>query len=202
MQNRNSKKQQLILKKNVASAYYSVQFLQEKQLYFQRLDSLYSRLNSIAGTQLSLGDISQLDKLNAQAKKQQISLEISKMSIEIQNEYSNLKAMMQTDEDFRIANEGMKMVVVNKPEFQNSPEIKQYQLRSEYLKISSKAEQHRLLPDISLEYFYGTIVMKIPVVITGFRWVWVFLFTGTINVRKSEQVGLPLMPMNCFCKTG
>jgi len=149
------KKQQLILKKNVASAYYSVQFLQEKQLYFQRLDSLYSRLNSIAGTQLSLGDISQLDKLNAQAKKQQISLEISKMSIEIQNEYSNLKAMMQTDEDFRIANEGMKMVVVNKPEFQNSPEIKQYQLRSEYLKISSKAEQHQLLPDISLEYFYG-----------------------------------------------
>ncbi|HQA76539.1 MAG TPA: CusA/CzcA family heavy metal efflux RND transporter [Salinivirgaceae bacterium] len=148
-------KQQLMLTKNVSSAYYSVQFLQEKQFYFQRLDSLYVRLNSISETQLRLGDISQLDKLNAQAKRQQISLEISKMSVEIQNAYSNLKAMMQTDEDFRVAEDGMKMVVVNKPDFQNSPEIQQYRLRSEYLKTSTKAEQHQLLPDISLGYFYG-----------------------------------------------
>ena len=149
------KKQRLTLIKNVASSHYSVQFLQEKQRYFTRVDSLYDRMNAMAETQLRLGDISQLDKLNVQAKKQQTALELSKIAIEIQNAYSSLKAMMQTNEDFRISENGLKTIAVQKPDLLNNPAVQQYRLRSDYLKISSKAEQHRLLPDISLGYFYG-----------------------------------------------
>lgn len=148
-------KQRLNLIKNVASSYYSVKFLQAKQLYFNRLDSLYVRLNSMAETQLRLGDISQLDKLNVQAKKQQIALELSKIGIEIQNAYGSLKGMMQTDENFRIDASELEPIAVQKPDFRNNPGIQQYRLRSDYLKNSTKAEQHRLLPDISLGYFYG-----------------------------------------------
>lgn len=148
-------KQRLTLIKNVASSYYSVQFLQEKQRYFTRVDSLYDRMNAMAETQLRLGDISQLDKLNVQAKKQQTALELSKIAIEIQNAYSSLKAMMQTSEDFRISENGLKTIAVQKLDLLNNPAVQQYRLRSDYLKTSSKVEQHRLLPDISLGYFYG-----------------------------------------------
>lgn len=148
-------KQRLSLIKNVASSYYSVKFLQAKQLYFNRLDSLYVRLNSMAETQLRLGDISQLDKLNVQAKKQQIALELSKIGIEIQNAYGSLKGMMQTDENFRIDASELEPIAVQKPDFRDNPGVQQYRLRSDYLKNSTKAEQHRLLPDISLGYFYG-----------------------------------------------
>lgn len=148
-------KQRLSLIKNVASSYYSVKFLQAKQLYFNRLDSLYVRLNSMAETQLRLGDISQLDKLNVQAKKQQIALELSKIGIEIQNAYGSLKGMMQTDENFRIDASELEPIAVQKPDFRVNPGVQQYRLRSDYLKNSTKAEQHRLLPDISLGYFYG-----------------------------------------------
>lgn len=148
-------KQRMALIKNVAASYYSVQFFQEKQRYFMRVDSLYARMSVMAETQLRLGDISRLDKLNVQAKKQQTALELSKIAIEIQNAYSSLKAMMQTNEDFQISENGLKTIVVQKPEFQNNPVVQQYRLRSDYLKISSKAEQHQLLPDISLGYFYG-----------------------------------------------
>lgn len=148
-------KQRMMLMKSVASAYYTVQFLLEKERYFNRVDSLYAQLNTMAATQFRLGDISQLDKLNVQAKRQQIALEVNKITIDIQNAYGNLKAMMQSDENFRIANDEMKMEVVQKPDLDKSPEAQQYRLRSEYLKTNTKAEQHRLLPDISLEYFYG-----------------------------------------------
>lgn len=148
-------KQRMMLMKSVASAYYTVQFLLEKERYFNRMDSLYAQLNTMAATQFRLGDISQLDKLNVQAKRQQIALEVNKITIDIQNAYGNLKAMMQSDENFRIANDEMKMEVVQKPDLDKSPEAQQYRLRSEYLKTNTKAEQHRLLPDISLEYFYG-----------------------------------------------
>jgi len=150
------KKQQFLLMKNVASAYYSVQFLEGKKRYFTHIDSLYARLNTMSEIQLQLGDISQLDRLNSRAKREQIALEINQINIEIQNAYSNLKAMMQSDEQFRIADGEMGIVIVNQPDFQSNPEIQQYQLRSQYLKLNTKSEQHQLLPDITLGYFYGT----------------------------------------------
>lgn len=63
---------------------------------------------------------------------------------------------MQSDEQFRIADGEMGIVIVNQPDFQSNPEIQQYQLRSQYLKLNTKSEQHQLLPDITLGYFYGT----------------------------------------------
>jgi cobalt-zinc-cadmium resistance protein CzcA len=150
------KKQQFLLMKNVASAYYSVQFLEGKRRYFTHIDSLYARLNTMSEIQLQLGDISQLDRLNSRAKREQIALEINQINIEIQNAYSNLKALMQSDEQFRVADGEMGIVVVNQPDFQSNPEIQQHQLRSQYLKLNTKSEQQQLLPDIILGYFYGT----------------------------------------------
>ncbi|MGI5821985.1 MAG: TolC family protein [Bacteroidales bacterium] len=150
------KKQQFLLMKNVASAYYSVQFLEVKKRYYTLIDSLYARFNAMSETQLQAGDISHLDRLNSRVKGEQIALEINQINIEIQNAYSNLKALMQSDEQFRVADGEMGIVVVNQPDFQSNPEIQQHQLRSQYLKLNTKSEQQQLLPDIILGYFYGT----------------------------------------------
>lgn len=148
-------KQQQLLTKNVASAYYGVQFLLEKERYFSRVDSLYARLSTMAETQYRLGDISNLDKLNVQAKQQQMALEKSKIVIEIASAYNWLKALMQTNQDVEIADQALNIISIRQPDMDTDPTLKQYKLHSDYLRTSSKLEQHRLLPDISVEYFYG-----------------------------------------------
>lgn len=149
------RKQQIMLMREVTNAYYNVQFLKQKERYFSRVDSLYARLYSMAETQYRLGDISNLDQLNVRAKQQQIALEKSKIRIEIASAYNNLKALMQTDNDFEIAEQSLKTIPILQQDIDHNPAIEQYKLHSDYLRTSSKMELHRLFPDISLEYFYG-----------------------------------------------
>ena len=148
-------KQMHLLVKNVTGTYYTIQFLQAKIRHYQKMDSLYSVLNTGAETRYKLGDISQLDLMNAQAKKQQVSLELNQINYDIQNTYRTLNALMQTNESYSIASDDMSVIPVIEPDFQQNADVQLLRLQSDYIKANVKMEQQRLLPDISLGYFYG-----------------------------------------------
>ena len=148
-------KQMLLLVKNVTGTYYTIQFLQAKIKHYQKMDSLYSVLNTGAETRYKLGDISQLDLMNAQAKKQQVSLELNQINYDIQNTYRTLNALMQTSETYTVASDEMSVIPVVEPDFQQNADVRLLRLQSDYIKTNVKTEQQRLLPDISLGYFYG-----------------------------------------------
>ena len=148
-------KQMLLLVKNVTGTYYTIQFLQAKIKHYQKMDSLYSVLNTGAETRYKLGDISQLDWMNAQAKKQQVSLELNQINYDIQNMYRAMNALMQTNETYAVASDEMSVISVVEPDFQQNADVQLLRLQSDYIKANVKTEQQRLLPDISLGYFYG-----------------------------------------------
>ncbi|MGI6073266.1 MAG: CusA/CzcA family heavy metal efflux RND transporter [Fermentimonas sp.] len=147
--------QMRIITKDVSSAYYSVQYLMHKQQYYRHIDSLYNQLAIMSSTQYRLGDISNLDYMNAQAKYKQLELEKDKIEIELQNAYSFLKGLMQYDEDFILREEPLVMIEYQESQIDSLPQVQQYRLQTEYLKDGSKMEKHKLLPSIGLEYFYG-----------------------------------------------
>ena len=150
------RKQVRRLAREVSLAYYDLTFLKQKEGYFARLDSLYRRLGDMAQTQYRVGDISNLDRLNAEAKKEQIALMMSRTATETANAYSRLRALMQTDEPFEVTGGELPMVPLLENPLDSLPGLRQERLRTEYLRQSARLELHRLLPDLTLEYFYGT----------------------------------------------
>lgn len=60
------------IKRDVRTAYYKLWYLQDKQLLYQRLDSIYTLLSKTAEVRLKAGDVAQLDKIAADAKLQEL----------------------------------------------------------------------------------------------------------------------------------
>ncbi|MDO5035528.1 MAG: CusA/CzcA family heavy metal efflux RND transporter [Porphyromonas sp.] len=144
------------IKKEISTNYYKLQFLREKEGYYTKLDSLYQQLGAMATTQYRLGDISNLDQLNVVAKKERVTLELSKIADEISNTYGMLQALVQSEEPFDISKEPLLMIpLFDEFAIDSLPQMRQYQLRTQYMQQGAKVEMHRLLPEISLEYFYG-----------------------------------------------
>ena len=148
-------KQKQLLTRNVTGTYFTIQFLQSKLRHYQKMDSLYSVLNAGADTRYNLGDISQLEKMNAQAKNQQIKLELNQIKYEIQTTFQYLKALLQTSENYSVASDEMTLIPVIEPDFQQNADIQLLRLQSDFIKTNVHVEQQRLFPDISLSYFYG-----------------------------------------------
>lgn len=148
-------KQHSLLVKEVSLAYYDLNFLIEKQKYYSYVDSLYNRLDKMANSQYKAGDISNLDRLNVKAKREQMALETSKINLEISNAYKRLAALIRVEGKFEIDTHTGGLVPVNALQRDSLPDVLQYKLQSKYFMMGSKVEKHRLLPDLSMEYFYG-----------------------------------------------
>lgn len=84
-----------------------------------------------------------------------MSLELNQINYDIQNTYRTLNALMQTNESYSIASDDMSVIPVIEPDFQQNADVQLLRLQSDYIKANVKMEQQRLLPDISLGYFYG-----------------------------------------------
>jgi uncharacterized protein YbcI len=97
----------------VAQAYETVQYFLNKQYYLQKLDSVYSDLLKAMEINYELGGITQLEKLNAQAKKQDIILKQRQLEYDLDISINELKSLMQTDTAFVVNYEPLKQFTVN-----------------------------------------------------------------------------------------
>lgn len=60
------------IKRDVRIAYYKLWYLQDRQLLYKRLDSIYTLLFKTAEVRLKAGDVAALDKIAAEAKLQEL----------------------------------------------------------------------------------------------------------------------------------
>ena len=149
-------KQKQLLVKGVSAAYWQIQFLEAKRGLYQKLDSLYRILTTSAGKRYELGDISQLDLMNAEAKHKQISLENERLRFDVAQAYQRLQALTQTAQPFTVARQPLATIPVSLPDFAGNVELQRLRLRADWLSSNIKIERQRLLPDINLNYFYST----------------------------------------------
>ena len=186
------RKQELLLTKSVTSAYYDVLFLNAKLGFYKELDSLYSILNTSAETRYKLGDISQLDLMNAQAKKRQTSLELEQLGFDISKAYQQLNVLLQTNENYTIPSRELALIPLVDPNFTDHVDLQRLRLGSDYLNSTIKIEKQKLLPDFNVGYFYGNTPQKDHRGYNGFEvGVSIPLYAGEQRAKmKASQMAL------------
>ncbi len=143
------------LSRKVAQAYETVQYLLNEQYFLQKLDSVYSDLLKAMEINYELGGITRLEKLNAEAKKQEILLKRKQLEYDMNISLNELKSLMQTDSAVKVVYKPMKQFTIHIDTAMHYEILLGRQLVTlEDARL--KAEKNKFLPDIDLTYFNGT----------------------------------------------
>ncbi len=148
--------QQIALAKRVTQSYFEILYILNKQKYYSEIDSLYQNMKSGAELSYKVGDISQLDLLNVQAKKQQISLAVNELKHNLEIAYQKLKSLMQYDSSFVVPLQKLELLPVKEYDIESNPGLQIMRMQTDYQNALLKVDQSRLMPDLSLSYFNGT----------------------------------------------
>jgi len=149
-------RQKQILTKNVSQSYYEILNILNRQKYYSEIDSLYRSLNNGVELSYQIGDISQLDLLNAKAKQQQINVVVTQLKHDLDIAYRKLQSLIQYDSTFVVPQQTLTLIPVENYDLEANPGMQMMKMRTEYQSAMLKVEQNRLLPDLSLSYFNGT----------------------------------------------
>ncbi|AFH48839.1 Putative silver efflux pump [Ignavibacterium album JCM 16511] len=149
-------RQKRLLTKKVSQAYYNILYLLNKQKQYQFIDSIYSKFTNAAELMYRQGEISYLESLNAKAKEQELLLRLSQLKKDIEIAFGNLKALMQSNEEFSIPFENLYELKVNDLNIETEPG---FILMKENVNLQDallSVEWNKLLPDFKVSYFNGT----------------------------------------------
>ena len=143
------------LSKDVSIVFFEYQNFISKQQIIKTLDSLYSELLLNSEKRLQKGDLSRLEMLNIKAKKNQTTLSLSSIEIDIKNSYNKLKFLMNYENDFNLSNTIVILPSTLIP-YDTLIVFQLLKLQNNYAEALIKIEKNKLLPDFSANYFLGT----------------------------------------------
>ncbi len=149
-------KQNIQLKKEVTQAYYTLVYLQNRKELLSQVDSVYSTFSSNAEERFNVGAISQVEKLNAQARHQQIAMLVKSLNYDMQVAEETFNQLLQTDSVLVVPAQPLTLLEVNAYQPEQSMELAMLVQQEKYQNALVSVEKNKLLPDISLGYFNGT----------------------------------------------
>ncbi|SDM29389.1 CusA/CzcA family heavy metal efflux RND transporter [Kriegella aquimaris] len=144
------------LARAVTATYYEFQYAKKKENIYKQLDSLYAEFSSKAARRFELGATTYLEKITAQSKRRQISVQFEKAQKDVEIAYKALMKYVQVDEPLEIAVEPATKAPLRAIALSDSPELDFYNNRISLARATSAFEKQKLLPDISFNYFQGT----------------------------------------------
>lgn len=120
------------------------------------LDSIYTSFERAASRRFESGESNYLEKLTAEAKKQEISIQLSQIKESIERNYIVLNQWLQSDTDFRVSEEIFERIKLLPLDSINHPMLN-YNKNAQKLSNQIIAlEKQKLLPDINASVFRGT----------------------------------------------
>jgi len=87
----------LEIKRDVQAAYYSLWYLQSKQLLWQRLDSIYTSLAQAAVLRVKTGESAGLDSISAMARANETTIQLNVLARDVQVQQELLKKLLNTN---------------------------------------------------------------------------------------------------------
>ena len=90
----------LEIKRDVQSTYYTLWYLQSKQLLWQRLDSIYTSFAKAAVLRVKTGESAGLDSISAMARANETTVQLNLLARDIQVQQQNLKKLLNTKNDY------------------------------------------------------------------------------------------------------
>ena len=141
--------------KEVYKAYYEIVYWQQMFQNYTYLDSLYTTFDHGANRRFELGESNYLEKLTAETKKKEISLQLSQILESIRKSYLVLNQWLQADESFAVSDSHFDKIALTPLDTVNHPGLNYY---DDAKKLSGKMlalERHKLLPDLNVSLFRG-----------------------------------------------
>ena len=148
------KKKQLT--RDLSKAYYKLVFYHNRHEVYLQLDSLYARVSHAAESSQKMGDLSNLELLNAQLSYEEVHLLLTQMQRDIYIAQKSLATLMNYDSVFIIPEEHLEELIVVYDSVESDPGYRYWQNAGIMLNEELKAEKSLLLPDLTLGYFNGS----------------------------------------------
>ena len=139
--------------KDISKSYYEVVYLNEKVGYIKFIDSIYQNFYRAAKRKFELGASTYLEMITAQSKYQEYSIQLKQLYNDIDIAYSNLKSLLQIDDDFKIELDKLPKIDLIEIDLKTHL-IKQYDTeKNSFLKVKKGVASQQLLPDLEFNYF-------------------------------------------------
>lgn len=137
----------------VAKAFYGIRYTQEVEKVYATLDSLYGRFAYGAKRKFELGESNNLEKMTAEAKRQELALQLEQIQMERAKFYQNLNRWMQTDGEFSIDENAQIKAEIQELNPQNHPYLNYLNQTQNLLDQTITVHQKEKLPDLQAEIF-------------------------------------------------
>lgn len=141
--------------KEVYKAYYEIVYWQQMYQNYTYLDSLYTSFNHAANRRFEQGESNYLERLTAETKKKEISLQLNQILESVQKSYLMLNQWLQTDSTFKVSDKQLERIALMPLDTMSHPGLNYY---DNAIKLSGKMltlEKHKLLPDLNVSVFRG-----------------------------------------------
>ncbi len=149
--------------KEVSQRYYTIIFIQNKQQLILYLDSLYQNFATAAERRFELGGTNNLEKLTAQAKRNQINTLVMQAKDNIAAAYQALKEVLQVDSSFIITEEKLEPILLTETiNLETIPGIQYYSKAQRMSEIKVSLGKNMFLPDLQLGYYLSTNKGPLP----------------------------------------
>jgi heavy metal efflux system protein len=143
------------IRKNVSTSFFNYQMLLNKRDIYITLDSLFTQLLANSEKRQHRGDVSQLEVLNIKAKKNQVSILLNAINVEIENAHKKLMVIMNYEAGFAVSGvlELLPPVTVTPDSL---PVFQLLKLENDWYNSLIQVSKNKTLPDFSLNYFLGS----------------------------------------------
>jgi cobalt-zinc-cadmium resistance protein CzcA len=151
------------LKNKIRSYYYQLMYLQNNETKLQYLDTLYIDFVKVASLRYKTGETKKLELSTAQTKRGEIKLLLDQNETYITNAYQNLKAIMNTNDDFSIivSDKYQPLQVSNlldSSAIANHPAIEALYQEALIAEQNIKVERAQGLPDFKIGYSNQSLI--------------------------------------------
>lgn len=167
------------LERELASNYHTLMYATQNEATYRELNELYHKFSHAAERRFELGESNYLEKITAQAKKQEIQLQYNKATENSRMAYIELLKTVQPDTLLPIKTLPMEKMELSNLNPEENVGSTFYESQKNLLRSRSILEKHYLLPDFNLNYFQGTnptlgdnlygfkVGIKIPLLFNG-----------------------------------
>ncbi|MEO5998488.1 MAG: TolC family protein [Chitinophagaceae bacterium] len=189
---------------HVKQGYYGLLYSNEKKKTLDYLDSIYSDFMHKVEARFKTGETSNLERLTAQSKFQELQLSKKENQADIEINQYRLQQLMNYNKPVLIAGDSLKPIVLQKhadSSFNNSPLIRYYDQSKDLSAARANVEKSKLLPEFTLGYNHQVVIRDFNPAkinrdyydgtrIAGLQFgVTVPLFTSSYNARiRAEKI--------------
>lgn len=146
---------QRMVTKETSKAFYKVVYWQQLIKKYIYIDSLYTQFAFAANRKFELGESNYLEKLTAETKQKEISIQLEQSRESLTKSYIHLQQWLQSDSTYSIANTSFERLYFEPLDTINHPGINYYANAQKLSQNNRSLEKQKLLPDLQLSVFQG-----------------------------------------------